>query len=139
MSFTGNKNIDMDMMLLLSDHEVGVVCQVNKYAEKLCNDSSFWTKRIIQKYKVFPDKINLFIQNFHFANAKNLYIYLTQQVSDGSKLLLWMDELLKAQEQQRPKKVIERNFWIFISQKYPDVSPITLREMTDLFERLYRQ
>lgn len=138
MSFTGNKNIDIDMMLLLTDHEVGVVCQVNKYAETLCNDSRFWIRRIIQKYKVFPDKINLFVQSFHFPNAKDLYIYLTQQVSNGPKLLLWMNEMLEAQEQQRPKKLIERNFWIFISQKYPDVSPITLREMNDLFERLYK-
>lgn len=100
MSFTRDKNLDMDLMLMLTDKEIGIVCQVNKYAQKLCADPTFWRKRLIQKYSITPEKINTILKNFNFEDIKDLYIFLGPQVSDGKQKLSWINDLIDTVERK---------------------------------------
>lgn len=46
---TGNKDVDVLILNQLEDHELGAICQVNKYINSLCNDENFWLNRIINR------------------------------------------------------------------------------------------
>jgi hypothetical protein len=56
MTFTGIKDTDFLILNQLSDYELGKVCQVNKYAEKLCKDENFWLNRINTNIQFSIDK-----------------------------------------------------------------------------------
>lgn len=46
--FSGIKDVDMMILLNLTDYELTRVCQVNKYVNSICKDDNFWLKRILQ-------------------------------------------------------------------------------------------
>lgn len=48
--FTGNKDVDMTILNILDDRELGKVCQVNKYANSLCHVDLFWKNRFDVKF-----------------------------------------------------------------------------------------
>ena len=52
--FTGIKDTDLMIMQQLTDYELSQVCQVNKYANSLCQNESFWFNRI---YKVAKESV----------------------------------------------------------------------------------
>ena len=56
MTFTGIKDTDFLILNQLSDDELGKVCQVNKYARKLCKDETFWLNRIGKNIQYSVDK-----------------------------------------------------------------------------------
>ena len=47
---TGNKDVDNLILEQLEDKELLQICLVDKYANHLCNNDSFWKKRFIDKY-----------------------------------------------------------------------------------------
>jgi hypothetical protein len=50
MFLTGDKNIDSDILNRLSDQDLVNACQVNKKADSICTDDSFWLNRILVKF-----------------------------------------------------------------------------------------
>lgn len=46
---TGDKNLDMEILMKLKDYELGPVCQANKYINTLCKTPIFWYNRMIKK------------------------------------------------------------------------------------------
>ena len=46
---TGNKDTDILILMQLEDHELGAICQVNKYIHSLCVNDLFWLNRIINR------------------------------------------------------------------------------------------
>jgi len=56
MFLTGDKNIDSDILNRLSDKDLVNACQVNKKADNVCQDDTFWLNRILTKFPyVYPD------------------------------------------------------------------------------------
>lgn len=49
-AFTGNPQVDMEILRRMSDEDLISVCLVNKYVNGLCNRESFWINKVINKY-----------------------------------------------------------------------------------------
>lgn len=49
-AFTGNPNVDMEILGRMDDEDLLNVCQVNKYVNDLCNRESFWANKVLNKY-----------------------------------------------------------------------------------------
>lgn len=45
MSFTGNKDIDYEIMAKLDDRSLFTFCLTNRYISELCKNDLFWKKR----------------------------------------------------------------------------------------------
>jgi len=57
---TGDKNLDMEILMKLKDHELGPVCQANKYINSLCKTPIFWYNRLIKKIeKSYQENLKL--------------------------------------------------------------------------------
>jgi hypothetical protein len=46
---TGNKDLDMEIILNLRDDEIEPVCNVNKYVKDICESEIFWYRRIAKR------------------------------------------------------------------------------------------
>jgi hypothetical protein len=76
---TGNKDTDFIILMQLNDNELGLVCQVNKYVNSLCNDSMFWLNRIMANFPQYPftgEEIRKMKEYLGFSTIRELYIYL---------------------------------------------------------------
>ncbi len=51
---TGNKLIDMNIMLQLDDNELNLICMTDKYTNSICQEDYFWKLRIRKIYPRFP-------------------------------------------------------------------------------------
>ena len=50
-TLTGIKDVDMKIVNMLDDYELGKVCQANKYINKeICNSQTFWRNRVLNKF-----------------------------------------------------------------------------------------
>lgn len=78
MSLTGHKDTDYKLLMDIDDRELGMVCQVNKKVNEICNDDAFWFARIIEKLYLqdFVDNVSKLKDFLEFDNYKELYIYL---------------------------------------------------------------
>ncbi len=54
---TGNKNVDIIILNKLDDKDLVEACQVNKRADVICNDQTFWMDRIVTKFPEVPNDI----------------------------------------------------------------------------------
>lgn len=70
-AFTGIKDVDLKIISQLEDHEIGKVCQANKYVSRLCEDESFWLNRLLTKHSKHEIK-----QLRGSLSYKDLYHYL---------------------------------------------------------------
>jgi hypothetical protein len=52
MSLTGNKDLDIELLLRLGDSDLINFYCVNKYFNKICESDTFWYKRLINKINV---------------------------------------------------------------------------------------
>ena len=64
---TGNKDVDIIIINMLNDYELGQVCQANRYVNSICNDEKFWRIRTYEKYgnklKAFDVDVNTYKSN----------------------------------------------------------------------------
>jgi len=70
---TGDKNLDMEILMKLKDHELGPVCQANKYINSLCKTPIFWYNRMIKKIEESYQenlKLNKKIKKFEVNGLK---------------------------------------------------------------------
>ena len=91
--FTGNRDTDLIILSQLTDKDLGIVCQVNKYVEKLCEDENFWRNRLFNNNVILINLAKEFFDAFksnggfekliyeikeflEFSNWKQLYIFL---------------------------------------------------------------
>jgi hypothetical protein len=49
MGLTGNRDVDMEIILQLEDRELPAVCSVNKYVNEICSSDAFWYRRLINR------------------------------------------------------------------------------------------
>ena len=49
MVLTGNRDVDMEIILQLEDRELPAVCAVNKYVNQICESDAFWYRRLINR------------------------------------------------------------------------------------------
>jgi hypothetical protein len=49
MSLTGVRDVDMEIIMNLTDRELPAVCSVNKYVNDICQSDAFWYKRLIKR------------------------------------------------------------------------------------------
>ena len=54
---TGDKNLDAEIIMNLSDDELQVVCKVNKYIAAICESESFWVKRLLKRIQTSKENI----------------------------------------------------------------------------------
>ena len=47
---TGNKDVDRKILNKLEDKDLVKACQVNKYADSICNDQVFWMNRVFDRF-----------------------------------------------------------------------------------------
>jgi hypothetical protein len=79
---TGDKNLDFNILNELTDKDLTIVCQVNSYVRSLCNNNTFWMKRLYGKYKLNP-KDAIEIKNYlSFSTSevgwKDFYLWLNR-------------------------------------------------------------
>ena len=48
--FTGNKDVDLEILKSLEDKDLLNMCKTNKYLANLCKDDNFWKNRFEEKY-----------------------------------------------------------------------------------------
>jgi hypothetical protein len=97
MSLTGNKETDFLVLMELNDEELGKVCQVNKYVNKLCNDDNFYRKRIYLNYKYSPQIANSMKNYLAFDTWKEYYIWLSFLSEEERNLIVTSLETDKIQ------------------------------------------
>lgn len=49
MVLTGNRDVDMEIILQLEDRELPAVCAVNKYVNQICESDAFWYRRLLNR------------------------------------------------------------------------------------------
>jgi hypothetical protein len=49
---TGDKNLDMEILMQLRDDELGQVCSANRYIREICQSDLFWIKRLIKRLEI---------------------------------------------------------------------------------------
>ena len=64
MSLTGIRDVDIEILLNLTDSELPQVCAVNKYVNSICEDDKFWYRRIINKISK--------VKEYNFSKVKGL-------------------------------------------------------------------
>lgn len=74
---TGDKNLDMMILMQLNDDELGKVCSVNKYVNVLCSNDIFWMNRFLKRYSIDNNEASSF-RSYLNMNWKELYRYFKQ-------------------------------------------------------------
>ena len=117
---TGNKDTDFELLMKLSDHELGVVCQANKKVKAICDNQYFWMKRAIKFYNIEENKLNNLKKFLEFTDYKSFYIYLkdyTEQLKIF-KVDYDTDDLLQILDKKDfPEYVDIRKFLLYFKRK----------------------
>ena len=72
---SGNKNVDMLILMNLNDNELSKVCSVNKYINSICEDKHFWNTRIRMLLNVKENELHE-LRRYLNLDGKDLYVYL---------------------------------------------------------------
>lgn len=48
--FSNIKDVDLSILIELNDHDLLSACLTNKYVYSICQDDSFWRKRLIKRF-----------------------------------------------------------------------------------------
>lgn len=103
MVLTGNRDVDMEIILQLEDRELPPVCAVNKYVNQICESDTFWYRRLINritkarddnlsKYKdlllidINGEKIREMQRFLGFKNLKELNAFLNELQANAAYL-----------------------------------------------------
>lgn len=92
-ALTGIKDVDLKILQELKDNEISLVCSVNKYVARLCENESFWLNRLLTHYKL--DFIKDLKGNYTY---KQLYRYLFFDKKSGVQEAIKTDNLLFLKE-----------------------------------------
>ena len=82
---TGVKDLDYAILNELEDKDLVSFCSVNKDANKICLDQTFWLNRILTKFPNVPSKI--FIQNTKDRSWSEYYIYDLRKLDIPNRIL----------------------------------------------------
>lgn len=74
---TGNKQTDFIILMKLADHELGKVCQANKYVRSLCNDDNFWRERVLKYFPISLEDARKMKTIMEFDTWKEYYQFMT--------------------------------------------------------------
>ena len=90
---TGIEEIDYNIMMQLPSCQLTILCRVNKYAQKLCQDMHFWLKKLSYDNFIMPSKHLL--NNVNWVKAYDVLDFITVytdknelDVNDSSKALV---------------------------------------------------
>ena len=72
---SGDKNVDMLILMNLNDGELAKVCEVNKYIHGICQNRDFWNMRIRMLLNVSQSELHQ-LRNYLNLDGKELYVYL---------------------------------------------------------------
>lgn len=83
-ALTGIKDVDMKIVNMLDDYELGKVCQANKYINnEICNSQTFWRNRVLNKFGPYLGDADFIRKNYmernleiKYDNWKDYYKYL---------------------------------------------------------------
>lgn len=103
----GNEVTDINILLNIDDKLLGLVCQTNKYANRLCNENYFWGLKLDKLYSGIP------IPSENKDNIKQLYIDISPYVNNISQFSIWIIEngYLKILKWLVTKYNIILNYW----------------------------
>ena len=73
--FSGNKDIDMLILMKLDDKNLSVVSTVNKYIHTVCDSDNFLNMRIRLLFNITENELHE-LRSYLGLDAKELYIYL---------------------------------------------------------------
>lgn len=76
--FTGNKDVDIMILLSLSDHDLVNACKVNSSIQGLCSSDNFWMNRTINRFGRFSN--NITEDKKKHATWKEFYITLVDML-----------------------------------------------------------
>lgn len=70
--YTGNKDVDAEILLKLSDEDLGNACQVNSYVRSICKSEAFWAKKLFNLFerarKITLEVSPNFYKKFNFSS-----------------------------------------------------------------------
>ncbi len=73
---TGSRDTDFEVLMKLSDHELGIVCKTNKKIRSICANNYFWKRRAIEFYDISESVFEKLKNFLDFTDNKSFYIYL---------------------------------------------------------------
>ncbi len=79
---TGSRDTDFELLMKLSDHELGVVCQTNKKVRAVCENDYFWKRRAVKFYNISELVFNKLKDFLEFTDNKSFYIYLKDKTPE---------------------------------------------------------
>lgn len=119
---TGDRNLDMEILLKLRDDELTAVCQANKYIKNICEDENFWIKRLFRRLQtgrenieiLFRERIKRNISSYRNINIENVREFKEYYGFDTFKELNdWLNKFLP-----------NTAYWIFLEFGRPTTEEI---------------
>ena len=100
MNFTGNKDVDYEILYRLKDQDLANTCKVNSYLRSLCKNDTFWFNKTIKRFSevLGTEEIKYYKKNYGFENWKQYYIDLINYLEsyyDGDPKVLQREDILK--------------------------------------------
>ena len=120
---SGNKNVDMLILMNLNDNELSKVCSVNKYINIICEDKHFWNTRIRMLLNVNENELHD-LRRYLNLDGKELYVYFVSRERTGwkyTKLLIqfllkyrdFIDEIIQSVISKNLPKYINKEEFIY--------------------------
>src|SRR4029077_16375731 len=82
--FTGNRDVDISILLRLDDQRLESVCSVDRYSKSLCDEDRLWTTKL--------DKLYSGIVSLLPVNSNYRSIYNDIRVLNKDQILNWAAE-----------------------------------------------
>ena len=93
---TGVKDIDIQILNILDDRDLGNACRTYRAARNICNDQQFWFNRILSRFPEIPVEV---LYRYRGSRSWSDY-YIEDLITQGP------DTLSKASSQGRLDQVV---------------------------------
>ncbi len=130
MSLTGNKDTDMELLLNTPDADLVKFCVLSAQTRQICNNESFWFRRLVKYFDLNSTKIEYFRKHYTMT-FKELYRNL-KLGSNAQLMLRWIEAL----PGYRNAGINFNDMFILLSDLEPEIAPLTMNEYGILFANL---
>ena len=145
-TLSGIKDVDIKIINQLNDHELGKVCQVNKYVNSLCKDETFWMNRTIDKFNLREKDSSYSWRDFYI----NLVMYkntpgkgiMELSLEDGNfndnkiwknkYLIVYLEKLVS--ENTRKGFLSQIEYYLTEDRKYQGFNPYNESEIQEFID-----
>ena len=87
--FSGNKDVDYEILYKLDDKELGRICQTDQYFRKLCANDTFWMNRTLRRFGRYlgsVETIKQYLKDYKYTSWRKYYIFLVDSIESIYRL-----------------------------------------------------